>query len=103
MWKGSIYNVRVEWENRETTNEPMTTIAADDPVTCDIYAKDNDLLDVPGWKRFKSIARRQQHMFHVANQAKLRSFRLAPKYKYGFEIPRDYKHAIELDEKHGTT
>jgi hypothetical protein len=48
MWKGSIYNVRVEWENGEITDEPMTTIAADDPVTCAIYAKDKNLLDVPG-------------------------------------------------------
>jgi hypothetical protein len=104
MWKGSIYNVRVEWENRKSTNEPMTTIAADDPVTCAIYAKDNNLLlDLPGWKSFKSIARRQQHMFQMDYQAKLRSFQLAPKNKYGFEIPRDYKHAIALDEKHGTT
>jgi hypothetical protein len=103
MWKGSIYNVCVEWENGETTNEPVTTIAADEPVTCAIYAKDKNLLDGPGWKRFKSIARRQQHMFRMANQAKLRSFWLAPKYKYGFEIPQDYKHVIELDEKHGTT
>jgi hypothetical protein len=103
MWKGSIYNVRVEWENWEVTDEPLTTIAADDPVTCALYAKDNNLLDVPGWKHFKSIARHQQHMFCMANQAKLRSFRLATKYKYGFEIPRDYKHAVELDEKHGTT
>jgi hypothetical protein len=94
MLKGSINNVRVEWENGEITDEPMTTIAANDPVTCAIYAKDNNLLDVPGWKRFKSIARCHQHMFRMANQAKLRSFRLAPKYKYGFEIPRDYKHAI---------
>jgi hypothetical protein len=103
MWKGSTYNVIVEWENREITNEPMTTFESDDPVTCAIYAKDNKLLDVPGWKRFKSIARRQQHMFPMANQAKLRSFWLGPKYKYGFEIRWDYKHAIELDEKHGTT
>jgi hypothetical protein len=44
MWKGSIYNVCVEWENGEITNEPMTTIAANDPVTCAIYAKDNNLL-----------------------------------------------------------
>jgi hypothetical protein len=57
MWKGSTYNVRGEWENGEITNEPMTTIAADDPVTCAIYVKDNNLLDVPSWKRFKSIAR----------------------------------------------
>jgi hypothetical protein len=100
MWKESIYNVRVEWENGEITNLSMTTIAANDPVTCAIYAKDNSLLDVPGWKRFKSIARRQ---FCMANQAKLRSFCLAPNYKYRFEIPWDYKHAVELDEKHGTT
>jgi hypothetical protein len=103
VWKGSIYNVRVEWESGEITDELMTTIAADDPVTCAIYAKDNNLLDVPGWERFKSIARRQQHMFCMANQAKLRSFCLAPKYKYGFEIPQAYKQALELDEKHGTT
>jgi hypothetical protein len=103
MWKGSKYNVRIEWENGEITDEPLTTIAADDPVTCAIYAKDHNLLDTTGWKQFKGIARRQRHMFRMANQAKLRSFRLAPKYKYGFEIPRDYKHAVELDEKHGTT
>ena len=60
MWKGSTYNVRIEWENGEITDEPMTTIAADDPITCAIYAKDNGLLDTPGWKRFKSIARRQK-------------------------------------------
>jgi hypothetical protein len=102
MWKGSTNNVHVEWENGEITNDPMTTIAANDPVTCAIYAKENSLLDVPGWKAFKSIARRQQHMFCMANQAKLRSFRLAPKYKYGFEILQDYKQAIGLDEKLGT-
>jgi hypothetical protein len=103
MWKGSIYNVRVEWENGVISDEPMTAIAANDPVICAIYAKDNNLLDVPSWKRFKSIARRQQHMFCMANQAKLRSFCLSPKYKYGFEILWDYKHAMELDEKHCTT
>lgn len=42
-------------------------------------------------------------MFHMAYQAKLRSFRLAPKYKYQFEILQDYKHVVELNEKHGTT
>jgi hypothetical protein len=38
------------------------------------------------------------------SQAKLRSFRLAPKYKCGFEIQQDHKeHAVELDEEGGTT
>ena len=102
-WKGSSYNVRIEWENGEITDEPLTTIAADDPVSCAIYAREKELLNTKGWKRFKQIAKRQKHMFRMANQAKLRSFRLAPKYKYGFEIPRDYDHAVELDTKCGTT
>jgi hypothetical protein len=39
----------------------------------------------------------------MVNQAKLRSFRLAPKYKYGFEVPRDYGHTIRLNEQNGNT
>jgi hypothetical protein len=41
-------------------------------------------------------------MFRMANQAKLRSFRTAPKYMYGFEVPKDYQHAIRLDTRNGT-
>ena len=46
-YKGSKYNVRIEWENGEVTDEPLGIIAADDPVTSAIYARDNDL-DTPG-------------------------------------------------------
>ena len=56
-YKGSIYNVMIEWENGEITSEPLSIIAADDPVTCAIYAKENNLLHLPGWKRFKGIAK----------------------------------------------
>ena len=31
-WKGSKYNVQVEWETGEITFEPLSIIAADDPV-----------------------------------------------------------------------
>ena len=43
-WKGSKYNVQVEWETGEITFEPLSIMAADDPVTCAAYAKENDLL-----------------------------------------------------------
>jgi hypothetical protein len=39
----------------------------------------------------------------MANQAKLQSFRTAPKYVYGIEIPRDYQHTLELDARNGNT
>ena len=102
-YKGSKYNVMVEWENGETTAEPLHLIAADDPVTCAIYAKDNDLLDKEGWKRFKDIARKQKKYLRMVKQAKLRSYTSNPKYMFGFEIPKDYKHALELDRRNGNT
>jgi hypothetical protein len=102
-WNGSSYNVLIEWENGEITTEPLAIIAADDPVTCPIYARDNDLLDIDGWKHFKRIAKRQQKMIHLANQAKLHSFRTTTRYKYGYEIPKTYEHATRLDAQAGNT
>ena len=73
-YKGSKYNVLVNWETGESMFEPLATIAADDPITCAIYAKDNDLLELDGWKQFGRIAHCQQKLLHMANQAKLKSF-----------------------------
>jgi len=102
-YNGSSYNVMVEWENGEITKEPLQAIAKDDPVTCAIYAKDNGLLDQPGWKQFKAIAKRQKKFTRMVNQAKLRSFNTAPKFKNGFEIPKTYEQAVRLDERNGNT
>jgi hypothetical protein len=45
-----MYNVMIEWENGEVTSEPLSAIAVDDPMMCAIYAKDNNLLELDGWK-----------------------------------------------------
>ena len=102
-YKGSSYNVKVEWENGEITYEPLDMIAKDDPVSCAIYARKNGLLETSGWKRFKGIAKREKKLLRMANQAKLRSYRITPKYKFGFVVPRDYKHAMQLDKENGNT
>jgi len=102
-YKGSRYNVRIEWEDSSITSEPLDIIASDDPVTCAIYARENELLDTTGWKRFKPIAKRQKKLLRMANQAKLRSYRTAPTYMNGFEIPKNYKHAVSLDQRNGNT
>ena len=100
-YRGSKWNIQIEWENGEVTWEPLSIIAASDPVTCAIYAKDNNLLKHDGWKRFSRLAKRQKKMLRMANQAKLKSYRTAPVYKYGVEIPRNHEHAMELDKKNG--
>ena len=76
----------VEGENREITTEK----AADSLVDCAIYARDNNLLDTDGWKQFRFISKRQSKMFHIYKQAKIRAMHTAQKYKYGFELARNY-------------
>ena len=56
-WKGSKYNVQVEWETGEIAFEPLSIIAADNPVTCAACAIENYRLALEGWCRFKSLAK----------------------------------------------
>jgi Reverse transcriptase (RNA-dependent DNA polymerase) len=39
----------------------------------------------------------------MVNQAKLRSYNTSPRFKYGYEIPRNYAHALELDKRNNNT
>ena len=66
-----------------------------------IYARDHDLLDKPSWKRFARLAKREKKLLRLQNQAKLRSFHNLPRYKYGYELPRnnDYEYILELDKR----
>jgi hypothetical protein len=102
-YKGSRYNVEIEWENGEITYEPLSVILEDSPVFLAEYAAKHSLLDVEGWKRLKPIARRSKKLHRLVNQARLRSFRTAPKYMYGFQVPRDYRDAVDLDRHNGNT
>ena len=98
-YKGSKYNVMVEWETGEITDEPLSLIAADDPVTCAEYAKKHDLLHLDGWKSLKHIAKNQKQLTRAINQSKIRQARRSVVYQFGFLIPKDYKQALQLDEQ----
>ena len=66
--------------------------------------KEKGLLDTPGWKRFKKIAKRQKKLVPMVRQARLKSIRRAPIYQFGFRVPRNIKEAWELvDKENGTT
>ena len=93
----------IECENGEVTAEPLQVIALDDPVTCANYAKENNCLGLPGWKRFKPLAKHQKKFTQLINQAKLWAFNTAPQHKYGFEVTHSYSYAIKLDEQSKTT
>jgi hypothetical protein len=74
-----------------------------DPVTCTKYAKDNGLLDTPGWKSLKRYAKNEKKLKRLLNQAKMDSTRNAPLYKFGIQVPRSKTEAYALDKKNGNS
>jgi hypothetical protein len=102
-YNGSRFNVLVERENGEITTEPLLVIAADDPVTCAVYAREHDLLDVEGWKCFQNLAKHEKHFLCLIKQAKMKPYRQSPKYKFRYRIPKDYEEALKLDELNQNT
>ena len=70
-YKGCQWNVRVRWEDGSESDEPLSLIIKDDPVSIAQYAKEYDLLEVNGWKRLKPFSRRVQKLERLINQAKL--------------------------------
>ena len=102
-YNGSLYNVMIEWETGEITEEPLNIIAQYDPVTCAAYAKQHNLLELPKWKKLKHIAKHQKTLIRAINQTKIRQVRRSAVYQFGFLIPRYYKHALELDKLNGNS
>ena len=98
-WKGSKYNVQVEWETGEITFEPLSIIAADDPVTCAAYAKEIDLLALEGWHRFRSLAKKENVLARAIKQSKIRQVSRSQTYMFGYLIPRNYMEAMQFDSE----
>ena len=78
-WKGCKYNVLIDLETGKKTYEPLSVLAADDPVTCAMYAKENYLLHIDGWKRFRNLAKRDKTLTRAVMQSRIRQARTAKK------------------------
>ena len=98
----SLYNVMVEWEGKEITEEPLPIIAKYDPVTCAAYAKEYNLLHPPEWNNLKH-SQTQKALTRAINQTKIRLVRSSETYQFVYLNPRDYKHAFKLDKMNGNS
>ena len=87
----------------EKTYEPLSVLAADDPVTCATYAKENDLLHIDGWKRFRNLVKRDKALTTAVMQSKIRQVRRSNKYMFGYLISRSNKEALEFDKENNNT
>ena len=82
---GSKHNVLIEWETGERTWEPTSLLDMDDhKVDLAIYAKEKGLLELPGWKHYKKLAKRKKKLDRLINQAELKSYKNAPKYMFWY-------------------
>ncbi|WP_371068099.1 hypothetical protein, partial [Salmonella enterica] len=99
-YKGSKWNLKIEWEDGTITFEPLTIMIKDDPAGCAKYGKENDMLEEEGWKKLKRIAKREKLMKRMAKQAALASKRKAPIYSFGVQVPRNEEEARQLDNRY---
>ena len=100
-YKGSKWNLKIDWDDDEPTWEPLTVIAKDDIVSVAKYGKAHGLLDEPGWKHIKRIANRPLMLKRMVCQVKKK--RKGPIFKFGVQVPRNPKEAAELDLKYNQT
>jgi len=96
------------WSAREQTWEPphdrsgKSGLWIDDPVLAAVCARDNGLLDKPGWKLPK-IAKTQKKLMRMANKVKLHSFCSKPIHMCDFQVPRNHAEALELNRVNDNT
>ena len=70
-YKGSSFNVKIQWEDGSQSWEPLDIVRRDDPVTCAQYAKEHNLLNTPGWKSLKRLVKNTKVFNRLVKQAKL--------------------------------
>ena len=95
------WDVIVQWKSGEKDWNDLSVIFDSDPVTVSVYAKKHGLLSTPGWKRCKRYVRNGKTLGRAINQVRLKSYRNRPVYKYGFQVPREHREAMLIDERDG--
>ena len=90
------------WETGSISTEYFETLYKDIPVNLAIFAKEKNLLEEECWKKLKQLANQLKLTERLVKQTKLTSFRIPPQYKYGFEVPINFKHT-GLDKKNSNT
>lgn len=81
-----------------TSTECFEALKKDTAVDLAIYTKENDLLELEGWK---ILANRSKLIELLVKQEKLHSLKFSPTYKYEYEVPNNYKDDERLDIKNG--
>jgi hypothetical protein len=103
-WKGSKWNVLVQWDDGSKTWEPLNDMIEADKVTVAAYAQKKNLLGTDGWKSLKNRwARNAKKVARKVQTARMAHQQTGPRYKFGVQVPRNWKEARRLQEAAGHT
>ena len=83
--------VLVLWDDDSETWEPLSVIGKQDPVTCAQYAFTENILHLPGWKRFRRYSPKGKIMLRAFRRVMKLNTNLGIKYQFGVRIPRNYQ------------
>ena len=61
--------------------------------------KENDLLALEAWRRFRSLAKKDKVLARAIKQSKIRQVRRSQTYMFGYLIPRNYMEAMQFDSE----
>ena len=96
-YKGSRWNVLVDWETGEMIFEPPT------PTITIVYGKKHDVLNELGWKHFKHFVKISECLIQAAKQqSRIKQLSFFVKYNFGYpHVSQTHKEAIVLDKQNG--
>ena len=97
------YDLMVEWGDGTSSWNQLGATFDSDPVSVAVYAREHGLLETPGFKQCKRYLKNPKKFARMINQARLKSNRTRPRYKYGEQVPRSHHEAMLIDKKNGNT
>jgi hypothetical protein len=101
-YKGSAWNVLVEWDVGEPTWEPLNLMGKCDPVSVAMYGEANGLLNKKGWKYLKKHVTNLRKIFkRVREVLQAKTGKHGPKFKYSMRLPDRDKTCADLDKENG--
>jgi hypothetical protein len=82
---------------------PMEVLRLHDPWSLVVYAHRSRLTNKPGWEWIDDYIRSNETFGNMVRAYKVTRTGNGPKFKFGIEVPRNPKHALEIDKENGNS
>ena len=95
--ESTVIKLKIQWTNDQKTWESLDNIKKHDMSKTLVYALNKKVADMPGWTWVKSFVEADEKL-HDMKSIYLAS-KLESKFKFGIEVAKSPKHALQLDKK----